>query len=260
MNIAVDKKLFWGFTGTFEFIYSKNINEVAFANINLQQIGTFYDGRPTYGAYGTSSYGRPVYKDKNFSNVILLKNTSEGYEYSLTFQMQKLWGGNMINASYTYGEAKALFGGTSSRAVSNWGYNITDGDPNNPALTYSPFDVRHRIVFAMTKQFEFIKKAPTSVSLFYNGRAGRPYNTRYYNDVNGDGRQNDSIFVPANEGDIILTKGTWADLDKYISDDPVLDKYRGKILPPNLSRDPWSHMVDLKLTQGPDDIIIFKFS
>lgn len=156
----------------------------------------------------------------------------------------------MINMSYTYGEAKALFGGTSSRAISNWGYNITDGDPNNPSLTYSPFDVRHRIVFAVTKQFEFIKKAPTTFSLFYNGRAGRPYNTRYYNDVNGDGRQNDSIFVPANEGDIILTKGTWADLDQYIKDDPRLDENRGKILPPNLSRDPWSHMMDMKLTQA----------
>ncbi len=249
MNLAVDKKLFAGFTGTVEFIYSKNINEVMFQNINIQQTGTFYDGRPTYGSWG-SKYGKPTWIDPNFQNVILLKNTNEGYEYSLAFQLQKVWAGNLINASYTFGEAKSLFGGTSSRAISNWKYNITANDPNNPDLAYSPHDTRHRIVFAMTKQFEFIKKAPTSLSFFYNGRSGRPYSTRYYNDINGDGVQNDSIYVPANESDIILTKGTWADLDQYIKDDPALEENRGKILPRNASRDPWSHIVDLKLTQA----------
>jgi len=249
MNLAVDKKLFGGFTGTVEFIYSKNINDVLFQNINLQQTGTFYDGRPTYGTWG-SYYGNTDWADPNFGNVIKLSNTNEGYEYSLSFQLQKMWGSNMINASYTYGEAKSLFGGTSSRAISNWKYNITAGDPNNPDLAYSPHDTRHRFVLAVTKQFEFIKKAPTTLSFFYNGRSGRPYSTRYYNDVNGDGVQNDSIYVPATADEIIVGKGTWADIDKYISDDPVLDENRGKILPRNASRDPWSHIVDLKLIQA----------
>jgi len=67
--------------------------------------------------------------------------------------------------------------------------------------------------------------------------------------VNGDGQPNDSIWVPANESDIILTKGTWADLDEYISNDPALDSHRGQILPRNSSRDPWYHSIDLKLSQ-----------
>ncbi len=254
MNFAVDKKLFAGFTGTFEWLYSTNINDVKFANINLQKTGdVLFDGRPLFGQSSESkySYGRPDYVDPSFGNVILLSNTNEGYEYSLTFQIQKLWAGNMINAAYTYGEAKSLFGGTSSRAISNWGYNITTGDPNNPKLSWSPHDTRHRIMFAMTKQFHFFKKATTSFSMFYNGRSGRPYSTRFYNDVNGDGRTNDAVWLPATADDIILTNGTWEDLDKYIKDDPDgLDKYRGKIVPRNSSRDPWSHFVDIKITQS----------
>ncbi len=250
-NFAIDKKLPWGFTGTVEFIYTKNINEVMFQNINIAATGQkFFDGRPLFGTPSTYKYGKPNYVDSSFQNVIKLSNTNKGYEYSLSFQLQKQWGGgNMINASYTYGMAKSLFSGTSSRAISNWKYNITSGDPNHPELAYSSHDTRHRIVFAITKKFDFIKNAPTKFSLFYNGRSGRPYSTRFYNDVNGDGVQNDSIWVPAKESDIILTKGTWADLDQYIKDDPALDSHRGKILPRNASRDPWSNIVDFKISQ-----------
>ncbi|HLP46169.1 MAG TPA: hypothetical protein VK469_09490, partial [Candidatus Kapabacteria bacterium] len=60
---------------------------------------------------------------------------------------------------------------------------------------------------------------------------------------------NDSIWVPANESDIILTKGTWADLDQYIKDDPALEKHRGQILPRYASRDKWYNGLDLKLSQ-----------
>ncbi len=255
MNFAVDKKIFGGFTGTFEAIYSKNINDVMFQNINIAQKPgvTLFDGRPVFGTPSTSKYvyGRADYVDPNFGNVIKLSNTNQGYEYSLTFQVQKLWGGNMINAAYTYGQAKSLFGGTSSRAISNWKYNVTTDDPNNPKLSWSPHDTRHRLMFALTKQFHFIKKAATSFSLFYNGRSGRPYSTRYYNDANGDGFTNDAVWLPKTADDVILTKGTWEEFDQYMKDDPDgLNKYRGKIVPRNSSRDPWSNFVDIKIIQN----------
>lgn len=254
-NIAIDKKLPYGFTGTVEFVYSKSINEIKYQNINIGPTGetNAFDGRPLFGTQSTSGgarYGSPVYLQSGFYNVIKLSNTNEGYQWTLSFQLQKEWGrGNMINAAYTYGEAKDLFGGTSSRAISNWQYNITKGNPNEPELSWSPHDPGHRIMFAVTKKFNFIPNAPTTLSFFYNGRSGRRYSTRYYNDVNGDGRTNDSIYVPANADEFILTRGTWADVDKYISDDPALDKYRGQILPRNASRDPWYHGMDIKLSQ-----------
>jgi hypothetical protein len=254
-NIAIDQKLPWGFVGTLEFVYSRSINEILYQNINIAPNGQFsaFDGRPLFGTPSTSgsaAYGSPDYVHPEFENVLLLSNTSEGYQYNLTFQLQKEWrDGSMINAAYTYGMSKDLYGGTSSRAISNWGYNITEWDPNNPKLSYSPHDTRHRFMFAFTRKLNIFKGAPTFFSLFYNGRSGHPYSTRYYNDVNGDSRQNDSIWVPANESDIILTKGTWAELDAYISADPALDAHRGQILPRNASRDPWYHGIDIKLAQ-----------
>jgi hypothetical protein len=249
-NIAVDHELPFGFTGTVEFIYSKAVNEIMYENINLQQVGTQYDGRPLYGHLGWGTYWDVDWKDPNFTNVILLSNTNKGFNYSLAFQLRKEFeGGGLINASYTYGMSKDLFSGTSSQAQSNWGYNITSGDPNDPELTYSSHDTRHRIAFAISKKFNFFKGAPTTLSLFYDGRSGRPYSTIYRYDYNGDGRSNDSIYVPVDANDIILTDGTWEDLDAYIKADPALDSHRGQILPRNASRDPWFHRVDFKIAQ-----------
>jgi hypothetical protein len=249
-NIAVDHQLPFGFTGTVEFIYSKAINEIKYENINLQQVGTQQDGRPVYGHLGYGTYWDVDWKDPNFTNVILLTNTNKGFNYNLSFQVQKeIKGGGLINASYTYGMSKDLFSGTSSQASSNWGYNITSGNPNDPELTYSSHDTRHRFALALSKKFNFFKGAPTTLSLFYEGRSGRPYSTIYKYDYNGDGRSNDSIYVPVDENDIILTEGTWAELNAYINGDPALDSHRGQILPRNASRDPWYHRVDIKIAQ-----------
>lgn len=249
-NIAVDHQLPFGFTGTLEFLYSKAINEIKYENINLQQVGTQADGRPLYGHITSGSYWSTDYRYSAFRNVILLTNTSEGYNYSLSLQLQKdLAGGGLLNLSYTYGMSKDLFSGTSSQASSNWGYNITSGDPNNPELTYSSHDTRHRIAVALSKKFNFFKGAPTTFSLFYEGRSGRPYSTIYRYDYNGDGQSNDAIYVPVDANDIILVGGTWEELDAYIKADPALDSHRGEIMPRNASRDPWYHRIDLKIAQ-----------
>jgi len=257
-SIAVDKKLPFGFTGTAEFVYSKNIKEVMFQNINLPTtpVGTSAAGtgsRPLFGTPSTSSaasYGSPAYVNKDFRDVILLSNTNLGYQWNASFQIQREWGrGNMINAAYSYGVAKDVNSGTSSRAISNWGYNITTEDPNVAKLSYSSFDPGHRIMLAAAKSFDFFKNAPTTFSIFYNGRSGSRYNTRYYNDANGDGQKNDSIYVPASADEIVLTKGTWEQLDAYIKADPGLDNYRGQIAPRFSSRDKWYNGVDFKLSQ-----------
>ncbi len=241
-NIALDKQLFWGIIGTVEFIYSKNLNECLFQNINLVQSGVdAFDGRPLYKTRISNKY----------SNVILLKNTSKGYQYSLSFQLQKNFSeGTWVNASYTYGQAKDQNSATSSQALSSWQYNHIDGDPNNPKVTWSAFDIRHRISLGISYQLPFSKKYPTQVALFYNARSGRPYSTRYDTDYNGDGSYyNDLIYVPKSADEIILTKGTWEELNAYIEADPALRKARGSIIGRNASREPWYHRMDLRFLQ-----------
>ncbi len=249
-NLAIDRDLPFGFTGTVEFLYTKNINEIKYENLNIAQVGTNpVDGRPLYSNPSGSRY-YTSFVDRNFYHVINLTNASQGYSYSLSFQLQKeLKGGGLINMSYTNGAAYDTNSGNSSQAVSNWGYRVHTGDPNNAEMSISDYSTAHRFVLAVVKKFNLIPNSPTTVSFFYEGRSGRPFSYIYQYDINGDGYANDSIYVPANESDIILTDGSWADLDKYISDDPALDAHRGEIAPRNIGRDPWFHKVDFRLAQ-----------
>ena len=81
-NLGVDQELPWGMIGTLEFMYSKSVNDLIYEKINLQpSTSNVADGRPRFG--GTNSGGG------NFFDVLLLKNTDEGYSYNFTAQLQK---------------------------------------------------------------------------------------------------------------------------------------------------------------------------
>ena len=243
-NLAFDHEFSNGLTATVEGIYTKNINEAHFQNINLIQTGTDpLDGRPTYFS------GRITY---DYYNVTLMTNTNEGYSYSLSGQVQKRFkGGSWLNGMYTYGVAKDINSNTSSQALSSWKYSVYgDDDVNNPSLTYSNQDIRHRIGFAGAVVLNLFKKAPTTLSVFYNGRSGRPFNYKYSNDANGDGqRYNDSIYVPASADEIILTGGTWDEVQAYINANPALAAAQGSVIGRNAARHPWRHQLDLRFAQ-----------
>jgi hypothetical protein len=53
---------------------------------------------------------------------------------------------------------------------------------------------------------------------------------------------------------VVLTNGTWEQLDAYIRKDDCLERSRGGIAPRNCSRSPWSHTLDLHVAQ---DIPVF---
>ncbi|HUU05262.1 MAG TPA: TonB-dependent receptor [Patescibacteria group bacterium] len=252
-NLAVDHELPMGIIGTVEFIYSKNVNEILYQNKNLQATGATAAG-------GRILYNRDV--STSFTDVIYLTNTNKGYQYSLSVQLQKSFNKNSwANFSYSYGQAKDVNSGTSSQASSNFAYNPIRFDPNDPELTWSNYDVRHRIGAAVSYTFNFLKNAPTSIGLFYGARSGRPYSTTYnYYDANGDrAAGNDLVYVPASMDEVIMVDyrgnvlpdqaSAWNDLNTYIDEDPGLSDYRGQIVPRNSSREPWNHGLDARIAQ-----------
>jgi hypothetical protein len=252
-NAAVDYELPFGIIGTVEFIYSKNLQEILYQNKNLRDLGT-------RGMGGRYLYARDV--SKSFTDVIYLTNTNKGHQYSLSVQLQKNFTNrSWINAFYSYGQAKDVNSGTSSQASSNFVYNNIRFNPNDPELVWSNYDVRHRFGAAFSWQFSIIRNAPTTLSMFYGGRSGRPYSTTYnYFDANGDAATgNDLVYVPANQNEVVFVNSSgvpladqnsaWASYDKFISGDPGLDGNRGKIVPRNASREPWVHTLDMRISQ-----------
>ncbi|MDX1639176.1 MAG: TonB-dependent receptor [Balneolaceae bacterium] len=249
-NIAVDHALPYGLIGTVEAIFSSNINDVVYRNINIgdpfgEPIGTAVGNRPLYGPPGLFTSSQKV--DSRFTNALLLENTNEGYEFSLTAKLEKTTDFGLSGSlAYTHNDAESVINATSSRAISNWQFQ-ENRDVNNPDVGRSDFEVLHRFVANFVYNIE---KTGTTVSMFYEGRSGRPFSWIYFGDANGDGQSfNDLVFVPAAEDDIVLFSNNWAELDAFISNTPSLNDHRGEIVPRHNDRQPWRNILDIKIAQ-----------
>ncbi len=254
-NLALDQELPGGIVGTLEGIYSKKINDIVVENLNLVRQGESAYGRPIYGdivfneRFGNAS-GFPSRKDENFTNALLLKNTSEGYQYSITGSLEKDFNtGFSTSLAYTYNRAVTLNNGTSSRAISNWQFN-ENVDVNDPGLGTSDFERRHRILGTLSYQFSWLDRFATSVSLIYDGRSGTPFSWIYNGDANGDGRfDNDLLYVPANEDEVVLTSNNWGEFDDWLSSEESLSDYRGDFVDRGTATEPWTNYLDLRISQ-----------
>jgi hypothetical protein len=190
-----------------------------------------------------------VRKVPTLSDAVLLTNTSEGSQWSLSGKLERPFrNGLFASASYLYGRAKSINDGTSSQALSNWRFVYVPGDINNPPLATSNFDVGSRLNFAVSYEIKALSHLHPVLSLFYNGQSGRPYSVLFNTDVNNDGTTgNDLIFVPSSVNDVIVRNGTPEQLEAFIAGDEGLASHRGQIVPRNASRTPWTNQMDFRL-------------
>src|SRR5699024_5311570 len=255
-NLAIDQELPFGVVGTLEGVYSKMMNEVKFRNINLQQQGTSINGRPIYGDlyfdsdYGNTSGSTNRVDPENFTNAILLDNTSKGYQYSITGELKKQFeSGFRASIAYTYNRAETINNGSSSRAISNWQYN-ENVDVNDSQLGTADYERRHRILGQLSYRFDWASRFATTISFIYDGRSGSPFSWIYSGDANGDGRfDNDLIYVPASKEDVILADNNWNEFNSWIESNESLKKYRGGFVERGSAREPWSSYLDMRINQ-----------
>lgn len=242
-NLGYDRDLgFAGLVGGIEVFYSRNVKDIAYENLNIVQSSTRPDGRPVF-----------TRKNRTFSDIILLKNTDEGSQWSFTGKLERPFrNGFYAMASYFYGESESINDGTSSQAASNWGNAYTTGDPNNVPLGISRFSPGHRVLAAVSYDWKFGGKANLMLSLFYAGQSGRPYSFIYNGDFNGDGRAaNDLIYVPAqNDPKVVFINGTAQDFENYVAGDKGLQANRGRIMERGSSRSPWTNSLDFRAALG----------
>lgn len=255
-NLAIDAKLPWGLTGTFEAIYSKTINAIQYQNLQL----------PNPDGNIASENNRPTFSTNevngNFRDIYLLTNTNEGHQYSFTGQLTKSWANNFFaTAAYTYGVSKDVNGGTHTTANSGWEFNPTPGNPNQSDLSYSVWDLRHRIMTNINYKLEYSDFTSTSFGVFFNAQSGSPFTYMVNGDLNGDGsRGNDQAYIPASQSEIIFGDNgvpfdqatqneLWSELNAFIERDDYLSENRGKIAERNGARTPWTALIDLRLMQ-----------
>jgi hypothetical protein len=265
-NLAVDKKLPYGIVATVEGMYTKTINDVLYKNVNLANDAFQLTGSPDNRLH----YG---YKriENTYSAIYLAENTTKGYSYNFTFQLQKPFeNGLTAMAAYTLGHSKAMNDNTSSQNSSQWRYMESVNGRNNLDLSYSDFDLGSRVVAFLSYKIEYLNHAATTISLFYNGQSGSRFSWVYGNKgnvsgttnyiINDDNSSNELIFVPKDASQINLIPYTlngvtvtadqqWKDLEDFINSDKYLKSRKGKYAERNGDRLPFVNTLDLKLTQ-----------
>jgi hypothetical protein len=254
INIAYDFKLPYDVTATLEAIYTKTLNEINYENINLTYPTEKVtgDGRPRH---------TPTLANAKFQNVILITNTNKGYQYSISGQLQRAWSnGFFATLAYNYGQSRDVNSGTNTTALSGWEQNPTPGYSNKQLLSYSVWDLRHRIVGNVSYQKKWFDFMATTVSVFYNGQSGEPFSFIVSGDLNGDGSTfNDLAYIPKQKGEILLTPSSitdtrtpdeiWSQLNAFIDRDPYLKDHRGEYAARNAARTPWESRFDVRFMQ-----------
>jgi hypothetical protein len=257
-NIGLNIKLPNSFNLTFDASYTKVLKGIFFKSINRKNNVGQFDGADNRTYF--LSTGNDIKINPNFTNVFLLSNSDKGFRYNLTLGLSKSTTNYSGYLGYTYGKSKDVSSTVRSSPAANFEWNQAR-NPNNPDLSFSNFDLRHKIVSTQSYNFKLESKNNIDFSLLYNGTSGSPFSFVYQGDVNRDGSsRNDVIYIPRNASeinliDIIDNNGTvtqsaseqWDRLNNFIENNDYLSKNRGNYAERNGPKTPWNHRIDGKI-------------
>ncbi|MDQ6611226.1 MAG: TonB-dependent receptor, partial [Gemmatimonadota bacterium] len=189
-DLAVDRRLPFGFIGTVEGLYSKELNGPYYINANLPAAQTAYTGADKRIRWTNNRI------NSNVSNAFVLSNANTGYSYNVSGSLSRQFrNGFFAKTAYAYGMSKNSVD-PGSTASSNFGANAISNDPNNPGVGISTFASGHRVFLALSYRKEYFKFGATSISLFTQGQTIGNTSYTFSGDANGDGQTNDLLYVP----------------------------------------------------------------
>ena len=249
-NIAIDRRLsFLDAILTLEYIDTRQQEALFVDNMNLRPTTIGADGRQRFAGSATAA---PLVT--GFANVIRTRNVKEGasqyFSIGLEHPFKNSWA---WSASYTHGHATDAQALGSSTANSQWQFNNIFNQ-NTVEVARSDYEIQHRVMASLSKQFKYGKGFATTVSLAYEGRSGQPYSYVYSNDLNTDGfSSNDLVAVPTGPTDpkFDFSGMTQAQSDAYFAylNSSGLGKFAGGYAKRNSFFTPWQNRLDLRVVQ-----------
>jgi outer membrane receptor protein involved in Fe transport len=249
---GVDRRLPWGLVGTFDFMFTRYINNYYLNDVNLkgvQSIGVGEGNRVMYGTINASTgSASPARWTSSFADVLQHSNRSGDKAWSTTVQIQKRFSNGMeFGVGYSYQRAYDFITLGSSVANSNFRYTTLDGTLAKRNLRPSVYDRPHRFV----ANGSFSLPYQINVGLQLTVQSGSPYGYTVSNDANADGLAgNDLVYVPLYSTDITLRNaGDWTRLDKYINNEPCLNSQRGHLMSRNSCRNPWQTFLNARVSK-----------
>ena len=259
-SLAFDFKLPYGIRTSVEGLYTKVLQDVKFENINLTDNATYLSTGPTSTPVYSAPAGGSAKVNSKFSNAFLLTNSQQGERYQLTGSVGKTFV-NLVDLSvaYTYGKSTDISNGIRNSPQSNWELNPAK-NPNDPALSLSNFDLRHRVVATINLHKTFAERFTGYFTSVLTFQSGSPFTYVYNNNFFGNGQQNVQLaYVPRDANDILLVDKKNAagavtvtadqqrqQLNDFISNDSYLSTRRGQYTERNAARTPWNNQADVR--------------
>jgi hypothetical protein len=269
ISLAMDKK--WkGWNATAEIMYSKNISEIKYTNLNLSPPVvklTGVDGRSVYSNINNAKIPLEADGSNPFDYAILLGNnkTNTGYAYDCSAGIIGSLGHDWkLDLNYHYGQSYVNNEGTSSVNLTQWRTMETVNGRNFITRSVSDFSAGHRI-FAMFNRTFQNRPAKTAVTLsfIYTGQSGTPVSYVYEGSMTRDdgifgaydliyvptkGELDEMIFLSNTINGITYTAVQQKEsLNRLIENDGYLKKRRGNYAERNGSRTPFTHVIDFRI-------------
>ncbi|WP_147653732.1 TonB-dependent receptor [Vulcaniibacterium gelatinicum] len=265
-NLAFEHELpWWNTVFSVEGVLFSVENGIYYQHLNLgAPTAVGKDGRQLYwrstapANYQTSNgnFNGIARSNANtaYREVLLAAPTNKGEGQNLTVSLSKplgredRWGWSL---AYSYTDATDASPLTSSRSISNWASRASF-NPNEEVAARSNYVVRDRFVGTLRFREQFFGDNDTEISLFYEGRSGKPFSWTFQNDMNGDGLAgNDLMYIPAGPGDVIFRGGAAEEAEfwAYVSQHPELMAARGGVVERSSGTAPWVNTFDLRVRQ-----------
>jgi len=228
---------------TAEGIFNKTINAVSISDWSMKDVGGFarfngVDNRPIYPA--DFRQGKPAF---------VLENTDKGYGWSANVTLNASTANRALEfmAAYTHTVSKEITGMPGSAAESAFTYVPTSEGPNYIKLHNSQYVTPNRIVASLTHN----DKSGNHFSLIYETwMGGYKYSYMLSNDMNGDGYNYDTVYIPT---DAQVESGEFRfvsddDRDRfmdYVHASDYLSAHQGEYAEPYSLYNPWVHRFDI---------------
>jgi hypothetical protein len=248
-SIGIDKQYDNGWFVSFEGLYTKNLSDVYYENLNVKSPVGFLNG-----ADNRPYYDRRDEVDNTYGRIMLGSNTNKGYAWNMAVTVSKRFKNLSFSSTYSYGEAYSIFDGTSSQNSSQWrNLETVNGKNSTLTLARSDFNQGHRVIANASYEKEWNNNLKTQIGIFYEGSQGSPFSYVYNNGDDllvDDSRGNALIYVPANAREITLQDPSqYAALEAYINGNDYLRSRKGQYAERNGEMGPWSDIIDLRIVQ-----------
>ena len=238
------------FSLTAEGIFTKNISAVMLDNYKVRspdQNWSRFAG-PDDRYIFPSDFQYPT----SARDASVLVNTNEGYGYTFNITVNTEPVKDLdIMAAYTRTEMKEVSGMPGSNANSAWVGLITVNGPNNATVQRSQYVVPDKVIGSISYRIPYLNDHMAStIGLFYSGFTPYENTFRYANDMNGDGVNNDLIYIPNARGEVAFA--TPADEDAFfafLEQDNYLSKHMGEYVEAYSARSPWVNRIDFRFVQ-----------